>query len=553
MHTGAHHPPPSLPSIHHLHPDLPTAATPPTHRLAMHPNAPFPSNYESTASAYSHCTSAFCLCSLSRASLRPLTLSSSPAQPTGPRRTCPTKRATSPALQRRNGVVRHSAAQVTLVPSSWLLLPSAHSQRLFRPQNASDAKLNVIGPVIIPMSALSWPHIDFFAPNNLHSLEPNLAVRVRGVASKANANGISLSPCEPLLSSPTNSILIVVYFFVVGSREKYVTRAEYDDLKTRFDQLESAVARIWPAYPGAPHPNTMSPSIASSSAAAEPAHSAVIHPYRVPPSIGSPAYRMPSPPPAAVRGEPPFPASAAAAAPRSPQLHYRLQPTYASQARTPRGVMPSPPTAPRVPPSPSPPHSSSSRLPDTRAPGSRRASLTLAAITTPHVPNAAPPPYAHYTTQPKNLKAQTPPPLGQRLRTASAPPPRTGPAEEHHLHNSNSTTHPCRARLSFMCTATPLGLAQAAKISTWTQAQVPGTLLRSRRRQRRQGRGPRPRLQRATSAPRTLSAYPRFEPIRTNTRTHTHTRISTSTSTVVSPANHTATATLVAISRRFIL
>lgn len=156
----------------------------------------------------------------------------------------------------------------------------------------------------------------------------------------------------------------------IRSREKYVTRAEYDDLKTRFDHLEAAVARILPA--------------------SEP------RPYgRLPPS---PAYRLPSPQASSSRPDPPFPPSSSR--PRSPHAAYRLPP-------------------PAYPPlrSPSPPLSSSSRLPDARAPpGSRRASLSLAAITNPQ-----PPPQP-----PKNLRAQTPPSLGQRLRTASARTP--GPA-----------------------------------------------------------------------------------------------------------------------------
>lgn len=328
-----------------------------------------------------------------------------------------------------------------------------------------------------------------------------------------------------------NFILIVVYLFVVGSREKYVTRAEYDDLKHRFDHLESTLARLLPSYSGAPHPNTMSPtmSIASSSAAESTPQAAVaaMHPYRVPPGPGSPAYRMPSPQ-ASARGEPPFPASAsaaaaaAAAAPRSPQVHYRMPPAAYSQARPPRAAMPSPPS-----PSP-PPLSSSSRLPETRAPPtSRRASLSLAAITSPYLPE--PSPYA----QPKNHRAQTLPSLGQRLRKASA---HTGPAAEPLRilrRSTNTNTSSSRAHHSIHIDIRPAGTVTPK----W---KAPSRLPNTRRRSLR----PRRRPLRAMS--RTLLYPPQQQQ-----QQHHQLHFRFDHSKVAIPANHSAT--LVANSRRFIL
>lgn len=164
----------------------------------------------------------------------------------------------------------------------------------------------------------------------------------------------------------------------------------------------------------------MSPNMpTASTSAVEPAQTAVMHPHRMAGSSASPAYRMPSPQ-ASVRGEPPYPAPLAVA-PRSPQAPYRIPAVY-SQPRPPL-AMPSPPITHRVP-SPSPPLTSSSRLPETRLPPSRRASLSLAAITSPYLPEPAP----YNQAQPKNHRAQTQLLLGQRLRKASAP---TGPAEGH--------------------------------------------------------------------------------------------------------------------------
>jgi hypothetical protein len=210
-----------------------------------------------------------------------------------------------------------------------------------------------------------------------------------------------------------------------------VTRAEYDDLKSRFDTLEATMARILPAFSVTAHPSTMSPGMPlASTSAIESAHAPILPPYRAQSSNSPTAvYRMPSPQ-ASARNEPPFPASSSIAT-RSPQTSYRV-PTSYTQPRPPR-AMPSPPTVPRVP-SPAPPLTSSSRLPDTRLPSSRRASLSLAAITTPYSPEGG----LYGQTQPKNYRAQTLPLLGLRLRKALA---QTGPAARlrHRAHHSMST------------------------------------------------------------------------------------------------------------------
>ena len=216
-----------------------------------------------------------------------------------------------------------------------------------------------------------------------------------------------------------------------------MTRAEYDDLKSRFDTLEATVARILPAFSVAAHPSTMSPNMPiASTSAVEAAHAPMMSPYRVQHTSSSPAYRLQSPQ-ASTRGEPPYTAPSSLSS-RSPQTAYRIPPGY-PQPRPPRAV-PSPPIAPRVP-SPAPPLTSSSRLPDTRLPSSRRASLSLAAITTPYSPEPGPYGQPAAQGQPKNRRAQTLPLLGLRLRPASAQTgPAAGPRRHHHQARLSSCT-----------------------------------------------------------------------------------------------------------------
>lgn len=222
---------------------------------------------------------------------------------------------------------------------------------------------------------------------------------------------------------------------IIEPMEKYVTRAEYDDLKARFDNLEASVARILPSFSAAPlRPSTVSPTMPiASTSAPESSQAAGMPPYRIQGPATSPGYRITSPQ-SSVRGDLPFPASSSMG-PRSPPVPYRIAPPPFPQARAPR-TMPSPPSAPRVP-SPGPPLSSSSRLPDTRLPTSRRASLSLAAITLPHTPGEG---ASYAAAQPKNHRAQTQPLLGQRLRQASALP---GPAAEHRRRARRSSSSRC--------------------------------------------------------------------------------------------------------------
>lgn len=113
------------------------------------------------------------------------------------------------------------------------------------------------------------------------------------------------------------------------------------------------------------------------------------------------------------RGEPPHPSSNPMPHVAAPQSPYS-SPTYHEFSNRPTHSIPSSSTHGRAL-STSPVLSSSSRLAETRAPASRRASLSLAAITTPYTPEGA-----TYTNQPKNRQAQTLPSLGQRLRQVSA-------------------------------------------------------------------------------------------------------------------------------------
>lgn len=155
--------------------------------------------------------------------------------------------------------------------------------------------------------------------------------------------------------------------------------------------------------------------------AVDPAQATIMTPYH---AHGSAVQGYPRvPPSASARGEPPIPPPSQISSTRSPLGLNRPPPTYLHP-------MPSAPPTQRAYPratSTSPTLTSSSRLSDSRAPVSRRASLSLAAITTPFTPEAAP------YSQSKNLRAQTLPLLGQRLRLMSAV---TGPAEEIHLRAS---------------------------------------------------------------------------------------------------------------------
>ena len=155
--------------------------------------------------------------------------------------------------------------------------------------------------------------------------------------------------------------------------------------------------------------------------AVDPAQATIMTPYHAHGGGTLPTFRgLPSSTTSA-RGEPPIPPpSQMPPNPinRSPLAMHRPSPAFihaSSAAATQRQYARATSTSPTL--------TSSSRLSDTRAPVSRRASLSLAAITSPFTPETA------AYNQPKNLRAQTLPPLGQRLRQKSA---LSGPAGERH-------------------------------------------------------------------------------------------------------------------------
>ncbi|KAI0345103.1 hypothetical protein BDW22DRAFT_994620 [Trametopsis cervina] len=204
---------------------------------------------------------------------------------------------------------------------------------------------------------------------------------------------------------------------IIEPMEKYVMRTEYDELKARVEHLEEVLSRTVsgvgnPSPPSVPlHSSRDADASPSTSRAPYPIHSSPSHAgYRDVPSSFSP-----------VRGEPPPPPASALPHPVAPRSPTYPAPPYAEYSGRPATALPSLTQSTRAL-STSPILTSSSRLrgTDTRAPGSRRASLSLAAITTPYVPDSA----AH-ASQSKNRHAQTLPLLGQRLRQASA---LTGPA-----------------------------------------------------------------------------------------------------------------------------
>lgn len=200
-----------------------------------------------------------------------------------------------------------------------------------------------------------------------------------------------------------------------------MTRAEYDELRARFDQLESAVSRMVPGFlPSvSPHHRTMSPGLpVVPTSAVDSAQATMMTPYHTHGNSPPTGYRgMPS------SNREPLPPSNTVplpALPSSPLAQHRSPAGYHGNVR-PLSSIPSRYASSSRAISTSPTLTSSSRLNDTRAPISRRASLSLAAITTPFTPDSAP-----YGNQSKNHRAQTLPQLGGRLRQALA---FTGPAQ----------------------------------------------------------------------------------------------------------------------------
>ncbi len=93
-------------------------------------------------------------------------------------------------------------------------------------------------------------------------------------------------------------------------REKYVTRAEYDELKAKVDDLHTMISRLMHGVP-----QTVAPMLASSSSTIpmsqgpviDPVQGTAITPYHQAPSTSAPGiyHTMIPPPRSPIRGEPP--------------------------------------------------------------------------------------------------------------------------------------------------------------------------------------------------------------------------------------------------------
>ncbi|KZT70081.1 hypothetical protein DAEQUDRAFT_223060 [Daedalea quercina L-15889] len=229
---------------------------------------------------------------------------------------------------------------------------------------------------------------------------------------------------------------------IIEPMEKYVTRAEYDDLKAKVIELEALVNRLTAGSLPLPPARMAAPAAPVSSAPVprvEPIQGTAITPYHAapPPSMPPSIYHaMPPSRPLPARSESsshPHRQHRQAAA-RSPSQSSRPSTSQGSSQHTAAAASPATEplyfsTSPHAPPS----------VPSTPVPGSsgsvssRRASLSVAAITHPHPyrPESRPP------SPPKKSNAQTLPPPGQRLRleqlhTGSAP--ASSHSTHHHHH-----------------------------------------------------------------------------------------------------------------------
>ncbi|KAI0030182.1 hypothetical protein K488DRAFT_72383 [Vararia minispora EC-137] len=178
---------------------------------------------------------------------------------------------------------------------------------------------------------------------------------------------------------------------VIEPVDKYVSRAEYDELKARFDRLETLVGRMQvvisgasPGYgpPSAPDPRTAFPP------APFPSQPGSLQRRTEP----GPSYTAPEP----YRASPPSPVA---------------RPAYASSSYMHRQPPPHPPS----PPAPLPAAESVGRSPSGPSSTAKPSPLSLSAITAPY--NVSP--------HSKNYQAQTFTTLGERLRPLVVP---QGPA-----------------------------------------------------------------------------------------------------------------------------
>ncbi|KAH9917449.1 uncharacterized protein B0H18DRAFT_1087092 [Fomitopsis serialis] len=194
---------------------------------------------------------------------------------------------------------------------------------------------------------------------------------------------------------------------IIEPMEKYVTRAEYDDLKTKVVELEAMVNRLTAGSFTVPPIRMVAPAGPVSSAPVprvEPIQGTAITPYHAapPPSMPPSLYHaMPPSRPIPTRGEHNRQVVAHSPSSSRPSTSQGSS-VHTAAAASPVMEPPYYPTSPHAP----------SSMPSTPVAGSsgpvssRRASLSVAAITNP-IPAPSPP---------KKFSAQTPLPPGRRLR-----------------------------------------------------------------------------------------------------------------------------------------
>lgn len=91
----------------------------------------------------------------------------------------------------------------------------------------------------------------FSSHSRLFASEFSLALPVAAEEKTLDASGISLNLCE-LELIPLFSIFFTSHCFPFVFSEKYVTKAEFEHLKARYDQLEAFVRRYLPVAPSPP-------------------------------------------------------------------------------------------------------------------------------------------------------------------------------------------------------------------------------------------------------------------------------------------------------------
>ncbi|TBU50292.1 hypothetical protein BD309DRAFT_499817 [Dichomitus squalens] len=234
------------------------------------------------------------------------------------------------------------------------------------------------------------------------------------------------NPCGPCVRRGEQS---KCQWHIIEPMEKYVTRAEFDELKARVQELE-AVLRGGPSTPSSSAPILRRTSVSAmmpmtSGPTPEPVQGTAITPYqaygasgaassyplrptspRSPVRGGEPAHYHRTPntgttrsPPVAYRGPPPLPSGSGTAARAGPSVPPPPAPTspYVPSASSPR----------------SPPKPVSPNLSTLRASVPRRQSISLADLTTPYNTEPKPPKnYSAQTTALPGLRLRPSPPLG---------------------------------------------------------------------------------------------------------------------------------------------